>query len=102
MEDSLTVDLSEEVEKKSFSLDIDNLLFIPPTTSEDKSLDEEIITNLLNLIVKSKISNNKDPTTLFSTEKEITYDPSKDCLIPKVKVGDATNYKKEVSFLLLV
>jgi hypothetical protein len=73
VEDPLTVDLSQDLEKKSFSLDIDNSLFIPPTTSGDDSSDEEIITNLSNLIIQ---------------RKKITYDPSKNCLIPKVKIGD--------------
>jgi hypothetical protein len=53
-------------------------LFIPPTSSGDDSLDEEIITNLSYLIVKSTNLNSKNPVTLFLTEKEITYDPSKE------------------------
>jgi hypothetical protein len=61
VEDPLTIDLSENLEKKSFSLDIDNSLFIPPTTSGDDSSDEEIIANLSNLIKKSTNSNTKEP-----------------------------------------
>jgi hypothetical protein len=48
------------------------------------------------LIVKSTNSNKKDPITLFSTEKEITYDSSKDCLIPKVKVGDVMTHIPDI------
>jgi hypothetical protein len=76
VEDPLTIDLSDDLEKKSFSLDIDNSLFIPPTTSGDDSSDKEIITILSNLIIESINLNKKDPITLFSTEKEIIYDPS--------------------------
>jgi hypothetical protein len=47
------------------------------------SLDEEIITNLSNLIIESANLNKKNPITLFST-----YNPSKDSLVPKVKIGD--------------
>jgi hypothetical protein len=39
----LTIDLSQDLKKKSFSLDIDNSLFIPPTTSGDFSVDLTII-----------------------------------------------------------
>jgi hypothetical protein len=60
------------------------------------SSDEEIITNLSNLIIESKNFNNKDPITLFSTEKEIIYDPSKDCLIPKIKIGDVLTYIPDI------
>jgi hypothetical protein len=89
VKDPLTIDLSEDLNKKSFSLDIDNSLFIP-TISGDDSSDEEIITILSNLIVKSTNSEAKESITLFSTEKEkeITYDPSKDCLLHKMKLSD--------------
>jgi hypothetical protein len=63
VEDPLTIDLSEDLEKKSFLLYIDNSLFIPPTTSGDDSSDEEIITNLSNLMVKSTNSNAKNPVS---------------------------------------
>jgi hypothetical protein len=33
---------------------------------------------------------------LFSTEKEITYDPSKDCLLPKVKIGHVLTYIPDI------
>jgi hypothetical protein len=72
VKDPLTVDLSEELEKKSFSLDINNSLFIPLTTSGDNSSDKKIITNLSNLIIESKISNNRDVLT-YIPDIENTY-----------------------------
>jgi hypothetical protein len=66
------VDMSEDLDKKSGSLDIDNSLFVPPTTNRDDSSDEKIVEDLSNLIIKSTNSNTKNCVTLFSTEKEIT------------------------------
>jgi hypothetical protein len=69
VEDPLIIDVSEDLDKKSCSIDIDNTLIMTPTNHEEDSLDEKII---------------KDLSTLFSTQREITYDSSDGCLLPKM------------------
>jgi hypothetical protein len=59
VEDPLMVGMLEDLDKKSGLLDIDNSLFIPPTTNGDDSSNEGIVENLSNLIVKSINSNAK-------------------------------------------
>jgi hypothetical protein len=64
IEDPLMVDMSEDLDKKSCSWD-DNSLFISLIINRDDSSDEEIITNLSNLIIELANSNKKDFIILF-------------------------------------
>jgi hypothetical protein len=77
--------MSEDLDKKSYTMDIDNSLIVIPTNREEDSSDEKIIKDLSILI---RDSDSKEPITLFSSQREITYDPSKYRLLPKMKVGD--------------
>jgi hypothetical protein len=48
------------------------------------------------LIVDMSENLKKKPFILFSTEKEIIYDLFKDCLIPKVKIGDIMTHIPDI------